>query len=154
MCTCTYPDASHIKVINNKSVPLNDKEATTYRRLIGRLIYLTNTRPDISFSMNHLSQFISKPTYQHHQAVMCVLRYLKNAPKTGIFLHSQTLIQLKAYSDFDWATCSETRKSITGFSVYLGESLISWKSKKQQTISRSSSEAKYQALAATTCKIQ
>ena len=85
---------------------------------------------------------------------MRILRYLKRTPGTGIFLHSQSLIQLKAYNDSDWATCPETRKSITGFSVYLGESLISWKSKKQQTISRSSSEAEYRALAATTCEIQ
>ena len=72
---------------------------------------------------------------------MCILRYLKRTPDTCIFLHNKSPIQLKAYSDFDWATCPETRKSITGFSIYLGESLISWKSKKQQTISRSSSEA-------------
>jgi len=69
-------------------------------------------------------------------------------------LFTQFLIQLKVYSDFDWATCPETCKSITGFSVYLGESLISWKSKKQQTISMNSSEAEYRALATTTCEIQ
>jgi len=80
--------------------------------------------------------------------------FFKNAPGTGIFFYSETSIQLKVYSDSDWATCLETRKSITGFSVYLGESLIPWKSKKQQTISRSSSEAEYRALTATTCEIQ
>jgi len=110
--------------------------------------------PDIAFSVNHLSQFISKPTNEHHQAAMHILRYLKNAPGTGIIFYSQTPIQLKAYSDSDWATCSETRKSITSFSVYLGESLIFWKTKKQQTISRSSFEVEYRTLAATTCEIQ
>jgi len=84
---------------------------------------------------------------------MHILRYLKRTPDTCI-LHNQSLIQIKAYSDSEWATCPETHNSITGFSVYLGESIISWKSKKQQTISRSSSEAKYHALAATTCEIQ
>jgi len=142
------------KLSATKSVLLNDKEAIAYRRLIGRLIYLTNTRPDIAFLVNHLSQFVSKPTNEHHQETMRVLGYLKNAPGIGIFFYSQNSIQLKAYSDSDWATCPETRKSITGFSVYLGESLISWKSKKQQTISRNSFEAEYRALTSTTCEIQ
>ncbi|XP_068503590.1 uncharacterized mitochondrial protein AtMg00810-like [Phaseolus vulgaris] len=85
---------------------------------------------------------------------MRILRCLKRTPGIGIFSHNKSLIQLKAYIDSDWATCPKTRKSITGFSVYLGESLISWKSKKQQTISRSSSEVEYRALPATTCEIQ
>ena len=143
-----------VKLSTTKGTLLGDAESTAYRRLIGRLIYLTNTRPDISFFVNHLNQFVSHPTSEHHQAAMHILRYLKRTLGTGIFLHSQSLIQLNAYSDSDWATCPETRRSIAGFFVYLGESLVSWKSKKQQTISRSSSEAEYRALAATTCEIQ
>jgi len=134
LCSCAYTYASESKLSATKGVLLDEKEATAYRRLIGRLIYLTNTRPDITFSVNHFIQFVSKPTNERHQAAMCVLRYPKNAPGKGIFFYSQTSIQLKAYSDSDWATCPETRKSITSFSVYLGESLISWKSKKLQTI--------------------
>jgi len=90
-----------IKLSTTKGTPLGDAESTAYRRLIGRLIYLTNTRPDISFSVNHLSQFVSHPTSEHHQATIRILRYLKRTPGTGIFLHSQSLIQLKAYSDSD-----------------------------------------------------
>jgi len=154
-CSPTPTPMLHtVKLSTTKGTPLGDAESTAYRRLIGRLIYLTNTRPDISFSINHLSQFVSHPTSEHHQVAMCILRYLKRTPGTCIFLHSQSLTQLKAYSDSDWATCPETHKSITGFSVYLGESLISWKSKKQHTISRSSSKAEYRAFAATTCEIQ
>jgi len=139
---------------STQGVPLDAAESSSYRRLLGRLIYLTNTRPDITFSVNKLSQFVSAPTTVHHQAVFRILRYLKNAPGHGIFLSAASTTQLKAYSDSDWAACTETRKSVTGFSIYLGDSLISWKSKKQQTISRSSSEAEYRALAATTCEIQ
>ena len=73
-----------LKLSATKGVPLDDKEVTTYRLLIGCPIYLTNTQPNISFSMNHLSQFVSKPTDEHHQATMRVLHYLKNAPGTGI----------------------------------------------------------------------
>jgi len=63
-------------------------------------------------------------------------------------------MHLKAYSDSDWATCPDSRRSLTGFSVFLGESLVSWKSKMQQTISKSSSEAEYKALGATTYELQ
>ena len=148
------PMLHNTKLSATKGIPLGDAESTAYRRLIGRLIYMINTQPDISFSVNHLSQFISHPTNEHHQAVMRILRYLKRNPSTSIFLHSKSPIQLKAYSDSDWATCLETRKSIIGFSIYLEESFISWKSKKQQTISRSSSKAEYRALVATTCELQ
>jgi len=118
------------------------------------LIYLTNTRPDIAFNVHNLSQFVSAPTHNHQQAALRILRYLKGNPRSGIFLYNNSSVHLKAYSDSDWATCPDSRKSITGFSVFLGESLISWKSKKQQTISKSSSEAEYRALAATTWELQ
>jgi len=133
---------------------LNEEDSSSYWRLIGKLIYLTNTRPDIAFSVNKLSQFVSAPTSTHQQAAFRILRYLKNAPGYDIFFPHQNSIQLKAYSDSDWATCPETRKFVTGFSIYLGESLISWKLKKQQIISKSSSEVEYRAMAATTCELQ
>ena len=65
---------------------VNEEDSSSYRRLIGRLIYLTNTRPDISFSVNKLSQFVYAPTSTHQQAVFQILRYLKNAPGYGIIL--------------------------------------------------------------------
>ena len=111
------------KLPATKGVPLCDKEVTAYRRLIGRLIYLTNTRLDISFSVNHLSQFVSKPTSEHHQVAMHVLRYLKNALGIGIIFYSQTPIQLKAYSVSDWTTCPETRKSTTEF-LFIWKNLL------------------------------
>ena len=137
----------------SQGVPLSDTDAAAYRRLIGRLLYLTNTRPGITFSVNNLSQFVTAPTKEHQQDAFHVLRYLKVAPGSGIFFHSSNSIQLKCFSDSDWATCPTTRKPITGFSVFLGNSLIAWKSKKQQTISRSSSEVEYRAMTVITCEI-
>nr|KYP57022.1 Retrovirus-related Pol polyprotein from transposon TNT 1-94 [Cajanus cajan] len=76
-------------------------DPSTYRRLIGRLIYLTTTRSDITHAVQHLSQFVSNPTSTHHQATFRVLRYLKRAPGSGIFLDANSSIQLKAFSDSD-----------------------------------------------------
>jgi len=115
---------------------------------------LTHTRPDITYAVHFLSQFVAAPTSQHHQASIRILRYLKNAPGQGIFLQATGDLQFKAFNDSDWASCSTTRRSVTGYVIYLGQSPISWKSKKQPTVSRSSSEAEYRALASTTCELQ
>ncbi|XP_058726782.1 uncharacterized mitochondrial protein AtMg00810-like [Vicia villosa] len=124
--------------------PLPDP--TSYRRLLGRLIYLTNTRPDNSFVVQHLSQFLSKPLVPHFQAATKVLRFLKSSPAKGILFSASSHLKLYAFADSDWARCPLTSKSITGYCVVLGESLICWKSKKQHTVSRSSTEAEYRAL--------
>ncbi|KAL2348309.1 hypothetical protein Fmac_002309 [Flemingia macrophylla] len=128
--------------------PLDD--AFAYHRLVCRLIYLTNSRLDIAYVVQHLSQFVSHPSFAHHQTISCILRYLKGAPRFGIFLSANSSLQLKAFSDLHWAGCTDTRHSITGYAVYLGDSLISWCSKKLNTVSHSYAKAEYQALASIT----
>ncbi|XP_058776876.1 uncharacterized mitochondrial protein AtMg00810-like [Vicia villosa] len=129
-------------------------DPTSYRSLIGRLIYLTNTRPDISYTVQHLSQFVSQPLLPHYNAAIRLLRYLKTSPSSGILLSATSSLKLNAFADSDWARCPDSRKSITGFCILLGSSLVSWKSKKQQTVSRSSTEAEYKSLASLTCELQ
>lgn len=96
---------------------------------------------------------MSAPTDSHLNAAYRVLRYLKGDPSQGLFYSASSTLKLTTYSDADWAACPDSRQSITGYCVFLGESLISWRSKKQQTVSRSSSEAEYRAMADATCEL-
>ena len=97
---------------------------------------------------------MANPTQAHFRAATRVLRYLKGCPGKGLLFRRDSNIQLLAFSDADWATCLDSRKSVTGYCFFLGSSLVSWKTKKQSTVSRSSSEAEYRALASTTCELQ
>ncbi|XP_016185433.1 uncharacterized protein LOC107627080 [Arachis ipaensis] len=124
--------------------------ATRYCKLVGKLLYLKNTRPDISFAISRLSQFFDKPTNVHLHAAHRILRYLKSAPAQGLFFPTSSDLCITGFSDLDWATSPDTRRSTSAYYFYLGSSLISWKSKNQCIISCSSSEAEYRVLAAAT----
>ncbi|XP_073263057.1 uncharacterized protein [Populus alba] len=149
----TFPMESTLKLSTHDTSPPLPNPAS-YRRLIGRLLYLTLTRPNLSYAIQTLSQFMSNPHTLHMQAAERVLRYLKATPEKGLLLKAASPLHLKAYSDSDWGGCIDIRRSVTGYLVFLGDSLISWKSKKQPTISRSSAEAEYRALATTSCELQ
>ncbi|CAL1361098.1 unnamed protein product [Linum trigynum] len=110
------------------SDPFPNPEA--YRRLVGKLIYLTTTRLDISYATQQVSQYMSNLSNSHYKAVPRILRYLKSAPTSGLFFSSNSNLHLKAFSDSDWAACVDTRRSVTGYCVYLGDSLVSCKCKK------------------------
>lgn len=133
------------------SKELNDPEP--YRRLVGRLIYLCFTRPELSYSVHVLSQFMQCPRAEHWEAALRVVRYLKGNPGQGIHLSSSCDMQLHGWCDADWAGCPLTRRSLTGWLVFLGDSPVSWKTKKQHTVSRSSAEAEYRSMAMTTCEL-
>ncbi|XP_075499123.1 uncharacterized protein LOC142537497 [Primulina tabacum] len=128
-------------------------DANAYKRLVGKLIYLTVTRPDLFYVVQNLSQFLHSPKKSHMDAAIRVVRYLKSAPGLGILLSANSDIHLSAYCDSDWAACPMSRRSLTGYCVKLGDSLVSCKTKKQSTVSRSSAEAEYMAMAITSCEI-
>ncbi|CAJ2648060.1 unnamed protein product [Trifolium pratense] len=125
-----------------------------YRRLVGKLLYLTTTRPDIAFVTQQLSQFLSAPTQTHYDTACRVVRYLKNSPGRGLLFRRDSQLHLLGFTDADWAGCLDTRRSTSGYCFFLGNSLISWRAKKQHTVSRSSSEAEYRALSFASCELQ
>lgn len=141
----------HHKLLPNSGDPF--PYAPAYQQLIGKLIYLTLTRADISFAVHTLSQFMHQPTTAHMQAAKRVLRYLHNNPSQGILFSSTSEARLLAYCDSDWVGFPISRKSTTGFCILLGDSAISWNSKKQAVVARSSAEAEYRAMALTTCEV-
>ena len=101
-----------------------------------------------------MSQILYNPTVTHHNAALRTLRYLKGCPGKGLFFPKHSSMHIQGFTDADWAGCLDTRRSISGHCFFLGDSLISWRTKKQTTVSRSSSEAEYMALASATCELQ
>jgi hypothetical protein len=128
-------------------------DATLYRQLVGSLIYLTVTRPDISYAVHLVSQFMASPRSTHFAAVLRIIRYIKGTLFYGLHYSATSSLILRAYSDADWAGDRSDRRSTTGFCIFLGDSLISWRSKKQTLTARSSTESEYRALADTTSEI-
>lgn len=119
-----------------------------YREALGLLNYLSvSTRPDISFTVSQLSQHLEKPGIHHWKAVIHLLRYLAGTQTHGILLRgSDNLSEVDIYTDADFANCTDDRRSYSGYITTLAGSLLSWRAKKQQTVSTSTTEAEYRAL--------
>ncbi|KAL0349510.1 UNVERIFIED_CONTAM: Retrovirus-related Pol polyprotein from transposon RE1 [Sesamum radiatum] len=125
-----------------------------YRCLVGRLLYLIFTRPDISFGTQQLSQFVHQPAQAHMDATLHLVRYLKGIPNQGLFFPVSNSLNLTASCDADWAGCIDSRRSLLGYCIFLSNALISWKSKKQLTVARSTAEAEYRSLSTTVCELK
>ncbi|KAJ0575491.1 putative RNA-directed DNA polymerase [Helianthus annuus] len=146
-------ELSHIVNKQTDSDKTELVDVTNYQKLIGKLIYLSLTRPDISYAVQYLSQFMHKPLTAHLRIALRLLRYLKLSPGKGLVFKKSDSFDLTCFADSDWAKCLDTRKSVTGYCIFLGNNLVSWKSKKQSTVSRSTGEAEYRAMCSATCEL-
>lgn len=123
---CT-PLPVHLKLSNDDGILISNPEV--YRSLVGKLNYLTNTRPDLSYTVQTLSQYMHAPRNTHLSALHHTIRYLAGTINQGILLKGSDQLKLQAFSDADWGSCIDSRRSVTGYIVLFGDSPISWKSK-------------------------
>lgn len=105
------------------------------------------TRPDLACPVQQACLHMHNPQDEHLALVKRILRYVRGTTTLGFQLLASPSTEVIAYSDADWAGCPDTRRSTSGYCVYIGDSLISWSSKRQPTVSRSSAEAEYRAVA-------
>ncbi|GJR61625.1 retrovirus-related pol polyprotein from transposon TNT 1-94 [Tanacetum coccineum] len=143
-------DSVDTPMIENKKLDedLQGKQvdATLYRGMIGSLMYLTASRPDLNYDVCLCSWYQAKPTEKHLQAVKRIFRYLNRTINMGLWYSKDTDMSLTAYADADHAGCQDTRRSTSGSAQFLGDKLVSWSSKKQKSTAISSTEAEYIAL--------
>ncbi|KAD4983048.1 hypothetical protein E3N88_19719 [Mikania micrantha] len=125
---------------------------SNYRSVVGGLIYLTHTRPDLAFSVSMVSIFMQRPTKNHQGDVRRILRYVAGTCELGLWYDRQSSLELIGYTDSDWAGCADDRKSISANVFMLGRCAISWSSRKQSTVALSSTEAEYIAATAAACQ--
>ncbi|WVZ59387.1 hypothetical protein U9M48_009533 [Paspalum notatum var. saurae] len=142
---CSTPVDTQAKLSEDAGPPVADP--TAYRSLAGALQYLTFTRPDITYAVQQVCLHMHDPREPHLTALKRLLRYLRGTVDYGLFLHRSSSAELVVYTDADWAGCPDTRRSTSGYAVFLGGNLVSWSSKRQPVVSRSSAEAEYRAVA-------
>ncbi|RVW44801.1 Retrovirus-related Pol polyprotein from transposon RE1 [Vitis vinifera] len=145
----TLMDSQKKLGIEKESTPVDKGR---YQRLVGRLIYLSHTRPDIDFVVSTVSQFMHSPIEEHMEAVYRILRYLKMTPGKGLFFRKTENRDIEVYSDADWAGNIIDRRSTSGYCSFVWGNLVTWRSKKQSVVARSSAKAEYRALAQGICE--
>jgi histone deacetylase 1/2 len=151
--TCPTPLSSTDKLSLTDGTLLGAEDSTHYRSIVGALQYLTLTRPDLCFVVNEICQFLHAPTTTHRTAAKRILRYIQGTLTVGLTFHRSPSTLLGAFSDADWAGCLDDCRSTGGFAIFFGPNLISWSARKQATISRSSTEVEYKAMANATAEI-
>jgi hypothetical protein len=129
------PLATSEKLSVQGATRLGEKDSTQYRSVVGALQYLMLTRPDVSFAMNKVCQFLHAPTTLHWMAVTRILRYLRGSLKLGLSFAPNKSTLVTAFSDADWARCVDDRWSTGQFAIYLGHKLVSWSSWKKTIVS-------------------
>jgi len=129
------------------------EDTTMYRCIVGNLIYMTITRLDLSYAVGVVSQFMQTPRKPHLDVVKRILKYIKHILQCEIFYQAKNRLQIHGYTDVDWAGNVLNRRLTSGFMFSFGSGAVSWSSKKQPTITLSSTEAKYRSATIVTCEV-
>jgi hypothetical protein len=124
-----------------------------YQRLVGKLIYLSHTHPDIAYAVSAVSQFMHQPSKDHMEAVIRILRYLKSFPGKGLMFAKNNHLRVNGYTDADWAGNTTDRRSTSGYFMFVGGNLVTWRSKKQKVVALSSAEAEFRGMAKGLCEL-
>ncbi|XP_068658097.1 uncharacterized mitochondrial protein AtMg00810-like [Aristolochia californica] len=124
-----------------------------YQRLVGKLIYLSHTRPDITYAVSVVSQFMHCPSEDHMNVVNQILRYLKFSPGKGLMFSRNHHLWVQGHTDADWAGNISNRKSTSGYFTFVGRNLVTWRSKKQKVVALSSAEAEFRGMAKGLCEL-
>jgi histone deacetylase 1/2 len=132
---------------------LSSEEATRYRTLVGGQQYLTMTKPDLSFVVNKVCQYLHEPRTPHLSAVKRILRYVHHTIDSGLQLYATPSTLLSTFSDANWAGSVDDQRSSGGYAIFNGGNLIAWSARKQSTVSRSSTESEYKTLANATAEL-
>ncbi|CAH9070189.1 unnamed protein product [Cuscuta europaea] len=131
----------------------NPVDIHQYQRLVGKLIYLAHTRPDIAFAVSMVSQFMHHPLQEHLDATYMILRYLKSCPGKGLFFKKGNNRTIEAFTDADYAGSISDRRFTSGYCTYVWGNLVTWRSKKQNVVARSSVESEFRAMANGICEL-
>ncbi|GJS14014.1 putative RNA-directed DNA polymerase [Tanacetum coccineum] len=143
-------ETNHKLSILPDQVPTNKER---YQRLVGKLIYLSHTNPDIAYAVSVVSRFMHAPSKVYMKAVYRILKYLKSSPGKGLFFGKNQNHQVCGYTNADWAGDRTDGKSTSGYFTFVGGNLVTWRSKKQKVVSRSSAEAKFQGMVHGVCEL-
>lgn len=124
-----------------------------YQRLVGKLIYLSHTRPNIAHAVSVVSQFMHCPREDHMDAVIRLLRYLKSSVGKGLMFSKNNHLDIEGYIDANWAGNISDRKSTLGYFTFVGGNLVTWRSKKQKVVALSNAEAEFRGMAKGLCEL-
>ncbi|BBH02498.1 ABC-2 type transporter family protein [Prunus dulcis] len=139
----------HLREYPNQ-VPTNKER---YQRLVGILIYLSHAQPDIAYAVSVVSQFIHSLSEDHMNAVIRILRYLKSALGKGLMFSKHGHLNIDGYTYVDWAGSITDRKSTSGYFIFMGANLVTWRSKKQKVVALSSAEAEFRGMTKGICEL-
>jgi hypothetical protein len=144
------PIEPNLRITRNSGEPV---DRVRYQRLVGRLIYLSHTRPDIAYAVSLVSRYMHDPRSNHLDVVNRILRYLKGCPGKGILFSNHGHLEVEGFTDADWAGCLDDRRSTSGYCTFVGGNLVSWRSKKQSVVARSTAEAELRSMASGLCEL-